>query len=159
MRPIPFSYSRGLTRIRTLWFDARTLYLRARYGWAPRDVWSLDQYLNRVLAGSLERLAETTPGTPCGYPYGSLHVRDGSGLRPYRNEDHPNDVVTDHEQWQTDLKRWATAFRQILNDDDVFTDDSPFQTSAERQAELDRRRDALHQALAEMTPWWDALWD
>jgi hypothetical protein len=53
---IPFSYSRRLDRARDLWDDIRTLYRRARHGWAPRDVWSLDHYLNRVLAGSLEHL-------------------------------------------------------------------------------------------------------
>lgn len=159
MSPIPFSYSRGITRIRTFWFDLHTLYHRARYGWAPRDVWSLDHYLNRVLAGTLERLAATAHGSPSGYPYPDLHVRCGTTVRPYREDDAPDDVVTDHEQWQADLKRWARAFREAEEDDDIFEDGSPFRTGEERQAEVDRRRDALRQALAELTPWWEALWD
>jgi len=33
-------------------------------------------------------------------------------------------------------------------------------TGTESQlAEMQRRSDALRQALVEMTPWWEALWD
>ena len=159
MQPIPFSYSRGLDRARDLWSDAHTLYRRARYGWAPRDVWSLDHCLNRVLAGALEHLANTAHGAPVGYPYAALHVRDGESMRPFRNDDDPNDVVTDHERWQADLRRWAVVFREAADDRDIFEEASRFQTAASQLAEMQRRSDALRQALTEMTRWWEALWD
>jgi hypothetical protein len=159
VHPIPFSYSRRLDRLRALWDDARTLYLRARYGWAPRDVWSLDHYLNRVLAGALERLANTTHGTPVGYPYQVPHIRDGESMRPYRDHDDPNDVITDHAVWQADLRRWAIVFREAADDSDIFQDGSPFATSESQLVEMQRRSDAVRQALAEITPWWEALWD
>jgi hypothetical protein len=122
-------------------------------------VWSLDHYLNRVLAGALEHLADTTHGTPHGYPYPVPHVRDGESRRPYRDGDDPNDVVTDHERWQAGLRRWALAFREAADDSDTFHDGSPFATIEKQLAEMQRRSDALRKVLAEMTPWWEALWD
>lgn len=38
--------------------------LRARRGWAPRDVWSLDQHLCHVTGGMLRHLAKTTHAWP-----------------------------------------------------------------------------------------------
>jgi hypothetical protein len=121
-----------------LWDDIRTLYRRARHGWAPRDVWSLDHYLNRELAGSLEHLAETTHGAPVGYPYLAPHIHDGDSMRPYRHSDDPNDVVTDHERWVIDLRRWAVCFRQAADDSDIFEDRAPF--SRLKANSLRRRR-------------------
>jgi hypothetical protein len=80
-------------------------------------------------------------------------------MRPYRNHDDPNDVFTDHERWQSDLRRWATAFRQAADDSDIFQDGSPFDTVESQLAEMQRRSNAVRQVLAEMTPWWEALWD
>lgn len=39
---------------------------RVRCGWAPRDTWSLDGHLGRVLGGMLDHLAEHTHGWPQG---------------------------------------------------------------------------------------------
>jgi hypothetical protein len=119
-------------------YDIYTFYHRGRYGWAPRDTWSLDHYLNGVLAGALWHLAEHTNGTPAGYP--SMH----SGTDE-----------TDHQQWERDLKRWATAFSEDPADVEIF--DTP--KYEKHHAEETRRRDALNAALREMTPWWEALWD
>jgi hypothetical protein len=124
-----------------------------------RDVWSLDNYLNHVLAGSLEHLAETTHGAPVGYPHLVPHVRDGESMRFYGDSDDSNDVVTDCERWVIDLRRWAVSFRQAADDRDIFEDGSSFVSVESQVAETQRRSDALRQALAEMTPWWEALWD
>ena len=159
MHTIPFSYSRRLDRARTFWDDLRTIYHRARYGWAPRDAWSLDHYLNHVLAGALEHLADTSHGTPLGYPHRVPHVRDGQSLRPRRESDDFNDVVTDDERWRTDLRRWAVAFRQAADDSDIFQAGSSFVSTESQGAEMDRRSQALQQALVEMIPWWEYLWD
>jgi hypothetical protein len=120
------------------WNDIRTYWLRARYGWAPRDTWGLNHHLNGVLAGSLWYLAEHKNGTPVGY---------GSPT-----DDDPD---TNHEQWEADLKRWALAFSEDPDDVEIY--DEPHY--AEHSAEEHRRRAAIHQALREMEPWWDALWD
>jgi hypothetical protein len=129
--------------------DVRTYWHRARYGWAPKDTWSLDDYLNGVLAGSLAHLAEHTHGTPCGYPMrgdeAAAIVADGTW----------EEMVTDHVRWEADLRRWAHAFSEEPNDVDIF--DKP--DYVRHNAEEKRRRDAIHQALREMEPWWDALWD
>lgn len=159
MQPIPFSLSSGLGRIASFPRDVRTLYRRARYGWAPRDVWSLDYYLNGVLAGALVRLAESTHGAPYGYPYSMPHVADGGVMRPYRESDNPDDVVTDFARWSADLRRWAIAFQEASTDEDVYLDEARFPTHESQFAEVERRYAALHQTLAEMMPWWQGLWD
>lgn len=121
------------------WRDLYTFYHRGRYGWAPRDTWSLDSHLNRVLGGSLAYLAEHHGGTPAGYPDGDF---DGA----------------DHDRWTADLKRWATAFADAGRDDyyDLFKDDPTYDRW---HAEEKRRSDARAQAMAEMASWWEALWD
>lgn len=88
------------------WYqDIKTYWHRARYGWAPRDVWSLDNYLAGVLAGSLEHLAKTTHGAPFGYPNMTPHVVESD---------------TDHEKWEADLRRWAKAFHDYAEDEDFW---------------------------------------
>jgi hypothetical protein len=62
-----------------------TWYHRARYGWAPRDCWSLDDYLGKVLVGSLRHLANVTHGYPIDFPGGQAG-------------------------WESQLHTWADAF-------------------------------------------------
>ena len=115
--------------LKNVWLCAVTYWYRARHGWAPRDTWSLDIHLNKVLAGSLMHLANTTHTYPLGYKT--------------------------HEQWVADLLRWAKAFSEDPEDVDIF--DKPIYTL--HWAEEHRRRKAIHQALKELEPVWDSLWD
>ena len=46
--------------------SVETAIARARRGWAPRDTWSLDGYLCRILGAMLDHLAEHTHGWPQG---------------------------------------------------------------------------------------------
>lgn len=117
--------------------DVYYYWHRARYGWSPKDTWSLDSYLNGVLSGSLEHLAEHSHGAPCGYG------------NPKPGDD------TNFEQWDADLRRWATAFGEDPEDVEIY--DRP--NYVKQRAEEQRRRDAIHAALRELEPWWDALWD
>ena len=110
--------------------DLYTYWHRARYGWAPRDTWSLDVHLNRVLAGTLEHLADHTLSYPATY--------------------------TSHEQWESDLRRWAQAFREDPQDVDIYDRDDNY---TQHRAEEDRRRANLHAALKELEPLWEGLWD
>lgn len=116
--------------------DIYTFYHRGRYGWAPRDTWSLDIYLNRVLAGSLTHLAEHTQGCPRDY-----FDADATG-----NECH---------RWGAELRRWSLAFREDPQDVDIYDHDNNY---AAQKAEEDRRSVNLHQALKEIEPMWESLW-
>lgn len=51
-------------RVAVLKGSVETPILRARRGWAPRDVWALDHHLCQVLAGMLDHLATTGHGWP-----------------------------------------------------------------------------------------------
>lgn len=122
------------------WFyDCRTYWRRARYGWAPRDVWSLDHYLNGVLGGSLRHLAETNHGVPGGY------LSDPNG----------DCTDADFERWKGDLRRWADAFRRATDELSEIHGEDHDAWSADEAA----RTAAVHVALKEMEPWWEALWD
>ena len=110
--------------------DLYTYWHRARYGWAPRDTWNLHNHLNRVLAGTLEHLAEHTSSYASTYP--------------------------SSEQWQHDLRRWAHAFREDPDGVDIFDDTDNYVRHA---AEEERRRENLHAALKELEPMWESLWN
>lgn len=111
--------------------DVRTYWHRARYGWAPRDVWSLDTYLDGVLGGALARLGRDVCSYPSDYPGGC-------------------------EQWEADLNRWAVAFQRVAADDYYEIHGRDF---AAWNADEAAREKARNEALAEMLPWWGALWN
>ena len=124
------------------WQDLCTYWHRARYGWAPRDTWGLDDYLAGVLGGSLHHLADHHCGTPACYPQ----------VNPTA-DDH---LRTNHNQWTDDLHRWAHVFGQYADRHDLWGNDLP---GEQILAEERRRMDAVQPALAELTPWFSGLWD
>lgn len=156
--PIPFRYRSMYRWFSTYWWtefwhdvtsgfwrDCYTLYHRARYGWAPRDVWNLDNYLDKVLAETLRHLADTTHGTPSGYPHLTNPPLDDDGM-----------PITNHAQWVADLRRWADAFDADEWEFEV-TDETKIGEMWHQRA-LEVRQGKL-QALTELTPWWGSLWD
>lgn len=134
----------GLTNVRwgtTGWpHDLYTFYHRGRYGWAPRDTWSLDTYLNQVLGHTLIHLADTSHGSPAGYPH-----KDGA-------ED------TNHAQWEADLRRWGQAFLDLhaWQQEEFMTYGGDHKA---RLREEHRRYQKVRAALRELGPWWGGLWD
>lgn len=121
-------------------YDLYTFYHRGRYGWAPRDVWNLDYYYNRVMAGSLEHLANTTHGHPPNY----------------RGDGDDMDGTIAAANWDSDLRKWANAFSEDPSDVDIYDREDGYKAHL---AEETRRREAIHQALKEMEPYWEHLWD
>lgn len=124
--------------------DIKAFIHRGRYGWASSDTWSLDHYLNQVLAGSLEHLAYHSHGVPAGFPEGAEPM----------DEQH-SDVDRRFALWQAKLLEWAKAFHEDLDSVNIY--DRPDYTK--HRAEEERRTTALHKALKEIEPWWSALWD
>lgn len=117
--------------------DIYTYWHRARYGWAPRDTWSLDNHLNHVLAGTLGHLADHTHG--CSFQYFDESATD--------NECH---------KWELTLRQWANAFNEDPDDVTVYDRTNNY---AEHAAEEDRRRVNIHTALKEIEPVWENLWN
>lgn len=117
--------------------DLYTYWHRARYGWAPRDTWSLDGHLNHVLAGTLDHLAEHSHS--CAQTYFDASAKD--------NECH---------KWEAALRRWAQAFSEDPNDVMIYDRDDNY---VQHRAEEERRRKNLHTALKEIEPVWESLWD
>lgn len=142
------------------WQDLYTFYHRGRYGWAPRDTWSLDQYLTGVLSGSLSHLADTSHGTPSSYPYISPRVRVAGTdvLRLFDpTTDAWDDVVCDHDQWKADLRRWAQAHHDLTTKwDDYPGYDADDYTAM--NAECARRERVAKDARRDLLVWWSSLW-
>jgi hypothetical protein len=117
--------------------DIYTYWHRARYGWAPRDTWNLDNHLNHVLAGTLDYLADHAHGCP---------------------QEYFDESATDNEchKWSADLRRWARAFREDPDEVNIYDRDNNY---AQHQAEETRRRQNIHTALKEIEPVWESLWD
>lgn len=134
-----YAYGDGRVRWRTpRWCrDLYTYWHRARYGWAPRDTWSLDGHLNDVLAGTLEYLADHTHGCPSVYYAGDQH-------------DAPC------HKWNAKLRQWAHAFSEDPNDVNINDRENQY---AQQKAEENRRRVNIHTALKELEPNWEHLWD
>lgn len=139
---ITFYGARGLSMGRPGWFvDIYTYWHRARYGWAPRDTWSLNCYLNSTLAGTLEYLADYSLGCPSDYVDGT----------------NSNDEC---HKWTADLRRWAQAFSEDPDEDSnaVSIHDSS-KNYTEHLTEEERRHANIHAALKELEPVWQTLWD
>lgn len=145
--PLPFSYRHGIRRIRVFWQDVRTAWHRARYGWAPSDTWNLQDYLAGVMAGSLKHLAETSYGSPNGYPL---------------TEGITAETPTNHELWKQDLLRWAEACREYALDENDLYNDAVYDQMTPDYEHIaliaKQRNEAFHHALKEMEPWFDSLW-
>ena len=133
--------------------DIHCFWHRGRYGWCHRDTWSLDNYLNRVLAGALEHLAQHSQGVPAGFPEGAdTWVPPRSAEVSGTGSD---DVDARFALWQATLREWAKVFSEDPQDVAIF--DRPDYTK--HRAEEDRRREALHKALKEIEVYYEALWD
>lgn len=132
--------------------DIYTYWHRARYGWAPRDTWSLDCYLNRVLAGSLAHLAEHSNGAPAAY--GERETGDrGDGFVHAMDL---GDADANFDRWATDLRKAALAFSEDPHDVDIYDAADGY---VRHRAEEERRRANLKVALLWVAEWWEALWD
>jgi hypothetical protein len=169
-QPIPLFSSGGYRRFTSFWWgeklhwtlglrlrpfrwrtpgwirDLYEFWHRGRYGWAPSDTWGLDRYLNGVLAGSLEHLAQHLSGVPAGF----LMTNADDTMETNA------DVDARAKAWEELLLRWAKAFSEDPEDVDIFDTADGYKA---HHAEEERRRAAIHQALKEMEPWWEALWD
>lgn len=139
-------------------YDVRDYWLRARYGWAPTDTWSLDHYLATVMAGTLRHLADTTSGAPCGYP----------DLNATIDDDPTPDFDAwkrDFDAWKRDLTRWADVCDNYINDNYVqLYCDPRRKLGLEPDYEAwnkdeDERNRMFHQVLQEIEPWFDSLWN
>ena len=141
------------------WWDVRTYWQRARYGWSPSDVWSLDTHLAKVMGETLDYLLTHGYGVPGTYPYADARVKDNvtGEIREYIDSDDPNDIICDHDQWAFDLARWSAAFREYVADDlyAKFPGEEEFR---ERFKEEERRNKAVCDVLKELAPWFGALW-
>jgi hypothetical protein len=100
-------------------FKLRYYHQRATRGWSDADVWSLDSYLARVIAGSCRRLRDTTIGYPTeiydrsgkavdGTPelWRSTMARIIDGMELVAVEDE-EDIPEDH--WESHKKRKRDA--------------------------------------------------
>src|SRR3954467_1855490 len=125
--------------------DVYTYWHRARYGWAPRDTWGLDGYLEKVLGGALDHLADKAHGVPGGYPNPDWDGEEASW-----------DSDAGYAQWQADLHRWALAFRESAEGVEIYDRADGY---VQHNAEEARRNANRETALREMTIWWQALWN
>lgn len=111
-----------------------TFYHRGRYGWAPRDVWNLNDYLNDVLGQTLVHMSETAVSYP---------------------------MSVEPNEWTAKLKKWGEAFL-ALSEWEENGDVAEFEkgTPPEVRIEMDEQKwKAVEQALVELAPWWGNLWD
>jgi hypothetical protein len=123
--------------------DAR---VRAKVGWAPRDLWNFDGYLSTLLAGALDELAETSHGWP-------------------------SDLYDSPEQWKLALHANAQALRAYTQGDPEATarwhkaattrgcEKEASALMERKRAADDARRVGARDALHWLADNFGALWD
>lgn len=120
---------------RSLWFPVKCFVQRGRRGWSDRDLWSLDKHLERILAGSLVKLADTCHGHPC--------LEEGDDLMRFVCRGGEDPCMCGHK-WSVELYRNAELFNRLHRDEfwDFNEEDT---TRTEATSWLAKR--------------WGALWD
>jgi hypothetical protein len=113
--------------------DIYTFYHRGRYGWAPSDTWNLNTYLNGVLSGSLEHLADNHMGCP------SAYYIDGNC-----------------DKWEAQLRDWVNAFEYPPESVDIYDAETNYR---KQTAEENRRRENIRRTLMQIAERWESLWD
>jgi hypothetical protein len=142
-------YVTGIAVYRVLWepyittpgwcSDVYTYWHRARYGWAPRDVWNLDLYLGRTLAATLEQLADASFGCPAGY-FDAENTDD------------------ECHRWKAAVRGWSHAFAEDPRAVELPEHDSAAGFKRYR-AEVKRREKNRRTALKELATVWSNLWN
>ena len=105
-RPFTLYWFRHWLQPRTYWRPFLWLYQRATRGWADCDTWSLDHYLDEVLAEAIEHLRKHNHGYP-----------------PELTE----------QKWDTILAQMVEGFKANLRVDDFdYSDSTEFEVLQER---------------------------
>ena len=120
---------------RSLWFSVKHFIQRGRRGWSDRDLWSLDNHLEKILAGSLVRLADTAHGHPC--------IEESDDLMRFDCRGGTDRCMCGH-RWFVELYRNAELFNRLARDE--FWD-------------FDEENAVCAEATAWLAKRWEALWD
>lgn len=116
------------------WYHVKWFVQRGRRGWADCDVWSLDSYLERVLAGSLRQLRDVSLTWPGPIPGGDTRFESP-------------------EQWQAFLTRIAEA---LSKDQFRLVEGETIEQQIARET---AEYEAKQQAIRDLADWWGSLWD
>ena len=114
-------------------------FQRMKKGWSERDVWSLDHYLNGILAGALLDLAKNRHGSPCRQELSA----DGQPKCARSSIE----KCSCHEVWEKELIENAERFRLLYKEN--FDGDRWW----EEEEKVDRA------AWDWLKEWHGALWD
>ena len=138
---------------RTLYCEIKWFLQRGRRGWADRDTWSMDSYLERVIPGMLIRLANAAHGYPC--------QNKTCDKQCYSCNQCPPQICDSckcQEEWEAGLLKTATIFRYLQ--------ENPWDercSSAMSGAELVEESKKDEQMRKEALEWlfnnWESLWD
>lgn len=95
--------------IRTYWYVARTFCQRGLYGWAERDVWSIDLYLSNVIPEMLDHYLSTSH---------SMFYEDADESFPKGEwwTEEEGQHMRNALQKRSDVKRVIDAFRADANE-------------------------------------------
>lgn len=122
----------NIRRMRRLVREIKWFVHRGRHGWAPRDTWSLDDYLARVISESVKHLRDTSHG-------------------------HPGDIcdcVDDHHRDCNGMQRWNEILDEIIEGFEASRD--PWGLFGESYDAAKAKRD---RSLELLKRYWTALWD
>ena len=120
---------------RNLWYPAWRFIQRGRRGWADSDLWGLNTHLERILAGALVQLANTSHGHPC--------IEESGDVERFTCLGGKDQCMCGHN-WSVELYRNAELFNRLARDE--------FWDFNEEDA-------VRNEATTWLAKRWGALWD
>jgi hypothetical protein len=134
-------------------------YQRATRGWANCDTWDLDDYLEHVISGTLNYLADNHWGYPGNEKFPddetwTKYLKDMA--QKFYNGNEINDVYPTPEG-----DKWWDWFEDNLKELDFLKDNNPYSKTmcAEAQKNAEQREADIQEGLKMISAVWKNLWD
>lgn len=117
------------------------MFQRAHHGWAPKDTWSFDNHLSRIIGGGLRHLAANTHGCPMSF------------VKRYGDE-------KCHKMWQIWLEETAWWFEQYNEEFGLFKEHKSKAAQKVATKVYERDRKTFHEKiLPDFCKHFGSLWD
>lgn len=134
-------------------------YQRVTRGWANCDTWDLDDYLEHVIAGTLNYLADNHMGYPGNEKFPddetwTKYLKDTA--QKFYNGNEINDVYPTPEG-----DKWWNWVEDNLKESDFLKDTNPYTEAmcAEEQKNAQQREADVQEGLKMIAAIWKNLWD
>lgn len=131
-----------------LWSNCHNAYLRARYGWAPVDVWNWDQWFTTIVPQMFRYLSKNAMAYPGRYPFATPDRWEVWLLKI------ADLIEASNEDWVDKNNEYYDAFHNNIDDKEIY------EKYAARNDELNKlAHEHIKEALNEIGEYFYYIWD